>query len=382
MFDWRARSEVLRTMPRRSTVLLLLGVACLFGAIGSITDAMNMEHSTPFSFAFSVVVYGVGAVLWAFIFTSGIRKLLIVMILYQYLVFPRLMAWAGSKQPRLLTMAQLRQEWTEHGVVALALIIAGYVLFIVFFRLEGKRYFAAHAEIQLASAIQAELVPAISTRSGAFEFYGVSVPSGKVGGDLLDVVKNGDSFCACVADIAGHGVPAGVLMSMVKSAVRMRMASVGPCDDGLLPALNEVVYPLTAPHVYATFVYISGDGGPNLKFSVAGHLPIFHYKRATGGVERCSVENLPVGMFAGVDYKTAMIECQAGDLLAMITDGLTEIFDRDGRELGSEHVEKALAQAPNEPLSEIASRILRTTQDFGQVTDDRTLLLVRCLGSA
>jgi serine phosphatase RsbU (regulator of sigma subunit) len=31
-------------------------------------------------------------------------------------------------------------------------------------------------------------------------------------------------------------------------------------------------------------------------------------------------------MFAGVDYKTAMIECQAGDLLAMITDGLTEIF--------------------------------------------------------
>jgi hypothetical protein len=369
-------------MPRRSMVLLLLGVACLFGAIGSISDAMNVEHSTPLSFVFSVVLCGIGAVLWALFFTFGMWKSLIGMLLYQSLVFARLMAWAGSKQPRLLNTAQLRQEWVRHGGVALAGIIAGYVVFIVFFRQEGKRFFAAHTEIQLASAIQAELVPAISTRSGGFEFYGVSVPSGNVGGDLLDVVTNGNSFCACVADIAGHGVPAGVLMSMVKSAVRMRMASVGPCDDGLLPALNEVVYPLTAPNVYATFVYVSGDGGLHLKFSVAGHLPIFHYKRSTGAIERCSVENLPVGMFAGVDYKTATIECQAGDLLAMITDGLTEIFGRDGQELGSGHVEQALAQAPSEPLSDIAARMLRTAQDFGQATDDRTLLLVRCLGCA
>jgi serine phosphatase RsbU (regulator of sigma subunit) len=382
MFDWKPRSQFLETMPRRSMVLLLLGVACLFGAIGSIADATNMEHSTPLSFVFSVLGSGVGAVLWALIFTMGMWKTLIGMCLYQTLVFPRLMAWAGSKQPRILNTAQLRQEWVRHGVVALACIVAGYVLFIVFFRREGQRFFAAHTEIQLAAAIQAELVPAISTRSCGFEFYGVSVPSGNVGGDLLDVVTNGNSFCAYVADIAGHGVPAGVLMSMVKSAVRMRMTSVGPCDDGLLPALNEVVYPLTAPNVYATFVYVSGDGGAHLRFSVAGHLPIFHYKRATGGIERCSVENLPVGMFAGVDYKTAMLECQAGDLLAMITDGLTEIFGRDGQELGSEHVEQALAQAPGEPLSEIASRMLRTAQDFGQATDDRTLLLVRCLGCA
>jgi hypothetical protein len=110
-------------MPRRSMVMLLLGVACLFAAIGSIADAINMEHSTPLSFAFSVVVYGVDAVLWAFFFT----------------------------------------------------------------------------EIQFATAIQAELVPSMSTRSGRFEFYGVSVPSGNVGGDLLDVVTNGNSFCACIA---------------------------------------------------------------------------------------------------------------------------------------------------------------------------------------
>src|SRR5215472_10421363 len=137
MFDWKARSEFLRTMPRRSMVLLLLGVACLFAAIGSIGDALNMEHSTALSFVFMVVVTGVNAVLWAFFFTVGMWKSLIGMILYQALVFPRLVAWAGSKQPRILSTAQLRQEWVRHGVVALVCIVAGYVLFIVFFRREG-----------------------------------------------------------------------------------------------------------------------------------------------------------------------------------------------------------------------------------------------------
>lgn len=382
MLRWKAQSQFFKTMPRRSMALFLLGVVCLFAAVGSIFDAMYLEHSTRLGFFLMVVLSGVNAAFWAFFSTMRMWKSIIGMIFYQGLVFPRLIALVYSKQPRILNAAQLKQEWVNHGVVTLMCIIAGYVLFIVFFRLEGKRYFATHAEMQLASAIQAELVPAIATKSVDFEFYGVSLPSGQVGGDLLDVVTKGNAFCAYVADIAGHGVPAGVLMSMVKSAVRMRMASFGPCDDGLLPALNDVLYPLTAPNAYATFVYVSGSGGPHLKFSVAGHLPIFHYQHAGQFIERCSVENFPVGMFAGVEYKTSMVECKPGDLLVMLTDGLIEIFGRDGRELGSEPIEQVMAQSANEPLPEIASRMLRTAQDFGPATDDRTLLLVRCLASA
>jgi phosphoserine phosphatase RsbU/P len=132
------------------------------------------------------------------------------------------------------------------------------------------------------------------------------VPSGTVGGDLLDVVTAGDFFCAYLADVAGHGVPAGVLMSMVKSAVRMRIASVGSYDDELLPALNDVLQPLTSPSVYATFAYIAGGGDSRLRFSLAGHLPIFHFKFAKHHAELCRVENLPLGMFADASYQTAL----------------------------------------------------------------------------
>jgi serine phosphatase RsbU (regulator of sigma subunit) len=71
--------------------------------------------------------------------------------------------------------------------------------------MEGNRFFAAHTEIRLASEIQGALIPPISKETANFEFYGISVPSGTVDGDLLDVVTAGDFFCAYLADVAGHG---------------------------------------------------------------------------------------------------------------------------------------------------------------------------------
>jgi phosphoserine phosphatase RsbU/P len=145
---------------------------------------------------------------------------------------------------------------------------------------------------------------------------------------------------------------------------------------------SAVLQPLTSPNVYATFAYIAGDGDSQLRFSLAGHLPIFHLQFAKRHAQLCRVENLPLGMFADARYQTATIECRPGDLLAMITDGLTEVFDREGRELGWKHLENTLADCAGEPLPEIASRIIRTSEAFGPITDDRTLLLVRYLGTA
>ena len=56
-------------------------------------------------------------------------------------------------------------------------------------------------------------------------------------------------------------------MSMVKSAVRMRLASIGSFEDGL-PPLNEVLYDLTSDASYVTFAYITGDGNRQLTFSL------------------------------------------------------------------------------------------------------------------
>jgi serine phosphatase RsbU (regulator of sigma subunit) len=375
---WQKRAEFFRSMPGRSKATFLIGVACLFGAFGSVIDALTIQSSSPFAFIFAVLSSGICAALWAYFATTRQLKPILVLFVFQFTALPWLSGIA-HRGTALLTPEQTKTALLYHHLVSLVLIIAGYVLLITFFRMEGKRYFAVYTEIQLASEIQKELVPAVSEKSGGFEFYGVSVPSGSVGGDLLDVVTHDRAFCAYIADVAGHGVPAGVLMSMVKSAVRMRLVSAGVTRDGLLPALNEVLCPLTASNTYATFAYVAGAGDSRLQFSLAGHLPIFRYCSSTAAVERRSIENLPLGMFAFAKYETGMIDCERGDLIAMVTDGLTEVFDAGGQELGYNHIEGALRQSATEPLPRIANRIIETSASYGPVTDDRTILLLRCL---
>jgi serine phosphatase RsbU (regulator of sigma subunit) len=142
--------------------------------------------------------------------------------------------------------------WPAHQVF----ILFSYGWFGTFFQLKGKRYFAAHTEIELASRIQQKLVPPVELSTKNLEIYGVSIPSGTVGGDLIDAVEAKGVVCDCVADVAGHGVAAGVLMSMVKTAVRMHFVTNSPAGKGLLEAVNDTLIPLTDPSVYATFAYL------------------------------------------------------------------------------------------------------------------------------
>src|SRR5262249_15837545 len=112
-----------------------------------------------------------------------------------------------------IMMTRLQVE----GVLANVMVIGGYILFVPFMRKEGMRVFGAMTEVRLASEVHRALVPAISRKIGEYEIYGASVPTGQVGGDLVDLIETHGHWTAYVADVSGHGVPAGMMMAMVKS---------------------------------------------------------------------------------------------------------------------------------------------------------------------
>jgi len=91
-------------------------------------------------------------------------------------------------------------------------MVLDYVCFIYVFISEGRRFFAVHAEMELASEIHRVPVPDIETRIGSFERFGRSVPSGQVGGDLINVLRTANKSIAYTADVSGHGVAPGVLI--------------------------------------------------------------------------------------------------------------------------------------------------------------------------
>jgi len=281
--------------------------------------------------------------------------------------------------PRLaMDAVALKHKLKVDSAGVLICVICGYVLFLLFFQREGKRFFAAHTEIRLAAEIHRSLVPELSLKTGEFELFGASFPSGAVGGDLVDVVADSNGWFAYVADVSGHGVPAGVLMSMTKSAVRMRLASRAN-DSSLLSDMNNVLKPLLTSNMFVTFAYAAWDGGPDLAFSSAGHVPLLHCQASSGKMEQCSAANLPLGILADQRFASGTLHLEPGDILAIVSDGFTETFDSKGSEFGMTGIEEVVQRARNKELKEISAELRSRICKYGEQRDDQTILLVRRL---
>jgi len=101
---------------------------------------------------------------------------------------------------------------------------------------------------------------------------GRSIPSSRVGSDLIDAVSFGSLTCY-LADGSGHGITAGVLMSMVKSAIRTSLSKGAPLVERM-QRLNEVLFDLKEPGMFVTLACLRSAGAGRPEYALAGHQPI------------------------------------------------------------------------------------------------------------
>jgi serine phosphatase RsbU (regulator of sigma subunit) len=201
-----------------------------------------------------------------------------------------------------------------------------------------------------------------------------------MGGDLVDLVQHDNRWIGYLADVSGHGVPSGVLMAMVKSAVRMKLtASSEP--HVLLEDLNRVITELTAPEMFVTLAVVSLGESNDLHFATAGHLPILHFRSATGLVAELSTPNPPIGMFKEQKFATCHVEFASGDMAVLVTDGLTETANENDEEYGLERVKQQMRRHSGDSLKVLCDTLLKDARKFGKQTDDISLLLVRRLSA-
>jgi hypothetical protein len=126
-------------------------------------------------------------------------------------------------------------------------MLLGYRLFLNFANTEGIAHIQLETELALAHRLQKTLVPTFSYRGAALEAYGRTIPSAEVGGDLVDLVADPQQeVFAYLADVSGHGIPAGVLMGMVKSSVRQGLLARFSMP-ALLDSVNAVLSSVKDP---------------------------------------------------------------------------------------------------------------------------------------
>lgn len=369
-----------RTVPPLATVMFLGGVFCLFFSFGMVLGFVNRTWVyVPWSIAIAVVTGAFGMFL-AFAGTRRIIWLIVLLVPLQSGVNIFIAHLLKTREPAFERMGFSREEVTHklliEGIFSMCSILLGYSLVAGFARREGSRVFAATTEVKLAAEVHQALVPLVSRRLHEYEIYGASVPSGQIGGDLVDVATQSEQWIAYVADVSGHGVPAGMIMAMVKSATRMWQPSETGLP-GMLAELNRVLLSVSAPNVFVTFACISGAESGALRFALAGHLPVLHYRSRTRTVEERIVRNLPLAVVPDVQFEDGCIDCEEGDLLVILTDGLTEAANKRGEEIGLEPLKDVLLRSADSSLDQISAALRQRSLEQGKQEDDQTVLLVR-----
>ena len=262
---------------------------------------------------------------------------------------------------------------------AVGALVSGFLgsrLLVSFISVEGLASVRMQTELSLAHAVQATLVPTLSFESVDFEVYGRSVPSTEMGGDLIDVIQSNGSLLVYIADISGHGLSAGQLMGMLKTAIRVAIQS-GWEPAKLLESADRVLPALKDPSMYATLALLSFDGTTEAEYAVAGHPPILHYRARSRDTKRLSMEQFPLGLMPGGRYTSARVPYCPGDVFLLLTDGIPEVSDAKDEEFGLSAVERLLTENAAEPLQNIWQVIINRVRQYGAQQDDQTLLLIR-----
>ena len=236
-------------------------------------------------------------------------------------------------------------------------------------------------ELSLAHQIQQTFLKTDFPSLPRCEVHAVNLPSRQVGGDYYDVVQAPDgSFLVAIADVAGKGVPAALLSSMLQAALRTQARSV-ESPATILRNINALVYRGTAVHQFATFFLarVSADGN-RMTYSNAGHnWPALLRKNGERQWLQCGGTIL--GIMEDVAMEEASLDLYAGDLLVFYTDGISEATNVDGELYGEERLVDFVAGLPPalNPESIAVSILKEIERHLGRLEaqDDRTLVVLR-----
>jgi hypothetical protein len=372
--------DLIKSLPRQSRLLLYAAAFFMFASVGLLVDIMQSTVQPPLRVVGTAAFTGLTAVTYTFVIAYHRRWFPVVIVGQVAVMFSGLFDGSGGVPYQAAPLDAVRAKLFIDASGCLLCFVCSYAAFMRFIGTEGRRYARAHAEIELAREIHQLLVPMVQWRDPRYEIHGVSFSSTEVGGDLVDLAHTPDGWIAYVADVSGHGVGAGLMMGMLKSAVRTRVVSSGGVDN-LLSHVNQVLVPLSKPNMYATLALLHDQGGTALTFSVAGHPPILHYPAGTAAIAEITVPQIPLGMFPDQAFTSATVETEAGDLFVIVTDGLTEVFNAADEEFGMDRLKAVIGAHRTAPLAHIADAVLRAARAFGPQTDDQTLLLIRVCDS-
>lgn len=248
-------------------------------------------------------------------------------------------------------------------------------------------------EIEVASQIQKTLLPTRLPTIPTLELDAFYRAASVVGGDLYDVFDIGSGrYCLVVADVSGKGVPASLVMSMLRTVIQIR-ALEAVSSKAVLLSVNDYLRDNIPPGMFITVqLGIYDAAARKLNFVSAGHNPMLYYKAGTRQLIKINPGGMPLGVPVTLartfedGLEEVALELDANDLFFLYTDGITEATDRDGNQYGVSRLQEFLAdqlrQAGEVNVAPLSQRIVDEIDNFSgfaKQNDDITFILARTI---
>lgn len=218
-------------------------------------------------------------------------------------------------------------------------------------------------DLQIARRVQEALVPQGVFASPRLEIRSAYIPSEVLSGDFYDYFVQNDSMYLFVADVSGHGLPAAILVSLLKSYIHSEAATERSLAE-FVTRLNDFLFTVSLPTQFATAALFRLEEGRQLVYANAAHPPFLLHHRASG---RTVVHEQPsnlLGAMPNMIFEEHSVTVAPGDTLFVYTDGLTDRVNANGEFYSIDRVAAVLDASRGEDLATLYDSIYSDVRGF------------------
>lgn len=390
------RSPIWEDMKPPALRKLALAVALIFAALGPIQVLMLPVLPDDIWYrVLALTLLSSGFAASIILFGKRLLFLLITIAVFLALIFSLPASFhlvlEEQKPPgtaadgtTILSKEQIEEQGNLRlliGMSGIMMIAAGYAVFIFVINKEVQRCARLESEMNMAQNIQRSLLPVAPLQLAWCEIAGMCVPAAEVGGDYFDVISlSEEEVLVVIGDVSGHGLGAGILAAMTKSALYSHFDLAGS-PGNVLMRLNSTLCRLTSKNSFVTLagVYLN-QRTRTVRLATAGHPPVLHYQAASQTIAARRTPSLGLGMAKDAVFEELEIPLVPGDRFLLYTDGVIEAGNRAAEQFGEERLRETTFAQRHASAGNAGAAVIAAVKNFSQqksLGDDATVVWVR-----
>ena len=234
-------------------------------------------------------------------------------------------------------------------------------------------------DLLIARRVQEALVPERTFNSPRISIRSAYIPSEVLSGDFYDYFSVDDSMYLFVADVSGHGLPAAILVSLLKSYIHTEAGNERSLSN-FMSRLNDFLFSASLPTQFATAALFRVDDRRELVYANAAHPPFLLHQRESGRTIVLEQPSNLLGAMPNMPFEEHSIRVAPGDTLFVYTDGLTDRVNRSGDFYSIDRVAALLDDSRDADLGTVYDSIYDDVRNFAatdEFKDDIAFVVTR-----